>query len=68
QQRGMPPRSMADTHAQHGRRKVLPCCIRRKMESYGAITRKERPLSEAARYFLLALHQRGPFTQSAGRG
>jgi hypothetical protein len=28
------------------------------MESFGAITRKDRPLSEAARFFLSALHPR----------
>ncbi|MGH8805522.1 MAG: hypothetical protein ACREXN_12300 [Polaromonas sp.] len=64
----MPPQSIADTYAQHGLLKVLPCYIRHKMESFGSITRKDRPLSDAARFFLAALHQRGPFTQFAGRG
>ena len=54
------PRSIADTYAQHGLLRVLPCEIRHKMESFGSITRKDRPLSEAARFFLGALHQRAP--------
>jgi len=36
---------------------ILPCFIRHKMEAFGSITRKDRPLSEAARFFLSALHQ-----------
>lgn len=67
QQRGVPPQSIADTYAEHGLLTVLPCYIRHKMESFGAITRKDRPLSEAARFFLSALHQRGPSSQGASR-
>jgi molybdate transport repressor ModE-like protein len=52
---GVMPLSIADTYARHGLLKVLPCPIRHKMEAFGAITRKDRPLSEAARYFLAAL-------------
>ncbi len=53
---GVLPLSIAATYARHGMLRVLPCHIRHKMESFGAITRKDRPLSEAARYFLSALH------------
>lgn len=56
---GVMPKSIADTYAQHGLLNILPCYIRHKMESFGAITRKDRPLSEAARFFLAAL-QRPP--------
>jgi DNA-binding transcriptional LysR family regulator len=55
---GVVPQSIADTYARHGLLRVLPCHIQHKMESFGSITRKDRPLSEAARFFLSALHPR----------
>jgi DNA-binding transcriptional LysR family regulator len=55
---GVVPLSIADTYARHGLLKVLPCPIQHKMESFGSITRKDRPLSEAAQLFLAALHRR----------
>ena len=55
---GVVPLSIADTYARHGLLRVLPCPIQHKMESFGSITRKDRPLSEATRVFLAALHQR----------
>lgn len=54
---GVVPQSIADTYARHGLLRVLPCHIQHKMESFGSITRKDRPLSEAARFFLSALHR-----------
>jgi DNA-binding transcriptional LysR family regulator len=54
---GVMPQSIADTYARHGLLAILPCFIRHKMEAFGSITRKDRPLSEAARFFLAALHQ-----------
>jgi molybdate transport repressor ModE-like protein len=54
---GVVPQSIAETYARHGLLKILPCLIRHKMESFGSITRKDRPLSEAARFFLKVLHQ-----------
>ncbi len=57
---GVIPQSIADSYARHGLLKILPCRIQHKMESFGSITRKDRPLSEAARFFLAALHQREP--------
>lgn len=54
---GVVPQSIADTYARHGLLRVLPCHIQHKMESFGSITRKDRPLSEATRFFLSALHQ-----------
>ncbi|MDB5928808.1 MAG: transcriptional regulator, LysR family [Polaromonas sp.] len=51
------PRSIADTYAVHGLVHVLPCHIQHKMESFGSITGKDRPLSEAAQFFLAALHR-----------
>jgi molybdate transport repressor ModE-like protein len=50
------PRSIADSYARHGLLKVLPCQIRHKMECFGSITRKDRPLSEASRFFLAVIH------------
>ena len=55
---GVVPQSIADTYARHGLLRVLPCHIQHKMESFGSITCKDRPLSEATRFFLSALHQR----------
>ena len=55
---GVLPKSIADTYAQHGLLKILLCLIQHKMEEFGSVTRKDRPLSEAAEYFLSALHQR----------
>lgn len=55
---GVVPASIADTYAEHGLLKVLPCHIQHKMESFGSITRKDRPQSEATRFFLSVLHPR----------
>ena len=52
---GVIPSSIADGYARHGLLKVLPCKIEHKMGAFGAITRKDRPLSEPARFFLSAL-------------
>lgn len=53
---GVLPLSIATSYAKHGLLKILPCLIQHKMEAFGAITRKDRPLSEAAQFFLSALH------------
>lgn len=57
---GVIPQSIADSYARHGLVKILPCRIQHKMEAFGSITRKDRPLSEAARFFLAALHGKKP--------
>ena len=36
----------------------MPCVIKHKMEAFGTITRRDRPLSEAAKFFVAALHGR----------
>lgn len=54
---GVVPQSIADTYARHGLLRVLPCHIQHKMEAFGSITRRDRPLSEATRFFLSALHR-----------
>ncbi len=53
---GVLPLSIAQTYARHGLLTVLPCPIRHKMEAFGSITLRDRPLSEAAQFFLTALH------------
>ena len=55
---GVVPQSIADNYAQHGLLKILPCTIQHKMEAFGTITRQDRPLSEAAKFFVAALHKR----------
>lgn len=67
------PRSIADSYARHGLLKVLPCHIRHKMESFGSITRKDRPASDASRFFLSVIHRQDkpkpkPKPKSARRG
>ena len=55
------PLSIAGTCALHGLLKVLPYPIQRKTASFGSVARKDRPLSEATRFFLAALYRReGP--------
>lgn len=54
---GVMPLSIAENYARHGLLTILPCKIKHKMEAFGSITRKDRPLSEAGVYFLSTLHQ-----------
>jgi DNA-binding transcriptional LysR family regulator len=55
---GVVPHSIAQNYAAHGLLHILPCTIKHKMEAFGSITRKDRPLSDAAQFFLQALHER----------
>jgi DNA-binding transcriptional LysR family regulator len=55
---GVVPQSIAENYAKHGLLSILPCTIKHKMEAFGIITRQDRPLSEAAKFFANALHQR----------
>ena len=50
------PQSIADSYAAHGLLKVLPCHIQHNMESFGSITRKDRPFTEASTFFLSVIH------------
>ena len=54
---GVLPWSIANTYAKHGLLKILPCAIQHKMGAFGSITRRDRPLSEASRFFIQALHK-----------
>ncbi|MDB5889953.1 MAG: transcriptional regulator, LysR family [Polaromonas sp.] len=53
------PASIAMTYAQHRLVHVLPCRIQHKMEAFGSISFKARPISEAAAFFLSAIHAGG---------
>ena len=53
---GVVPQSIADNYAAHGLLAILPCVIKHKMEAFGTITRRDRPLSEAAKFLVTALH------------
>ena len=55
---GVVPQSIAHNYAQHGLLKILPCVIKHKMEAFGTISRADRPLSDAARFFVDTLHKR----------
>ena len=54
---GVMPKSIAKTYAKLGLLEILPCHIQHKMEAFGTITRKNRPLSQATLFLLAALHQ-----------
>ena len=55
---GVMPHSIADNYAKHGLLKILPLAIHHKMEAFGTITRRDRPLGKAAQYLVDALHTR----------
>ncbi|MES2945647.1 MAG: LysR family transcriptional regulator [Pseudomonadota bacterium] len=59
------PQSIASTYAAHGLVVVLPCHIQHNMEFFGSITRKDRPASEAAEFFLTAIHKTGSTENTA---
>lgn len=50
------PQSIAGTYTAHGLLCVLPCDIQHKVESFGSIALKDRPVGEASRLFLGAIH------------
>jgi DNA-binding transcriptional LysR family regulator len=58
---GVMPQSIADNYAEHGLLHILPLTIHHKMEAFGTITRRDRPLSEAAQYLVDSLHARISF-------
>lgn len=50
------PETVARDFARHGLLAVLPCRLERKLEAYGSIVRRDRPLSPPAREFLALMH------------
>lgn len=59
------PLSIVGVYARQHLLKILPCAIKHKMGEFGSITRRDRPLSDAARYFLAALHRSRPVASGA---
>lgn len=57
------PEAVARVHAQHGMVRILPCRLRRNLQAYGSLVRRDRPLSAPAAQFLALLHG-----QEAGPG
>lgn len=61
------PSTIAKIYAKHGLLKILPCKIKHKMGTFGTITHRDRPLPEAARFFLSRLQSlKSPEIQAAG--
>ncbi|MEG3000899.1 MAG: LysR family transcriptional regulator [Comamonas sp.] len=56
---GVIPHTVADLHAQHGMLHILPYRMRRRLEAYGSLVRKDRPVSRPAQMFLDLLHRNG---------
>ena len=54
---GVLPSSIAQRYQQHRLVSIVPYRMAHQMESFGSITRKDRPVSRAAAYFLAALHE-----------
>ncbi|MEG0053476.1 MAG: LysR family transcriptional regulator [Comamonas sp.] len=56
---GVIPQTVAEINAAHGMLHILPYRMRRKLEAYGSLVRKDRPISRAAQRFLELLHRPG---------
>lgn len=50
------PESVAERDARHGVLQILPYTFRQKLETYGSLVPRERPLSKPAAHFLELLH------------
>ncbi len=53
---GIIPQAVAKDNAAHGMVHVLPCKLSRRLQAYGSLVRRDRPLSESAQQFLALLH------------
>lgn len=51
------PATVASYQAEHGLLRILRYPLQRRLEAYGSIVHKDRPLSQAARQFLALLHR-----------
>lgn len=60
------PKAVAHRDSEHGVLKILPYRLQRKLEAYGSVTLRDRPLSKAAERFLALLHGRLPVTLKNG--
>ena len=55
---GVIPHTVADLHAAHGMLHILPYRMKRRLEAYGSLVRKDRPVSRPAQLFLEQLHHK----------
>ena len=62
---GVIPHTVAEINAAHGMLHILPYRMRRKLEAYGSLVRKDRPSSPAAQRFLELLHRPGGASSEA---
>lgn len=53
------PETVAQDYTHHGLLATLPYRLERKLEAYGSIVRRDRPLSPSAREFLALMHETG---------
>lgn len=51
------PATVASYHAEHGLLRIVPYLLQRRLEAYGSIVHRNRPLSPPAQQFLALLHQ-----------
>jgi DNA-binding transcriptional LysR family regulator len=54
------PQAVALDNAGHGMVRILPYRMRRSLQAYGSLVRRDRPLSQAAGEFLALLHGQAP--------
>lgn len=53
------PKAVAQRDVEHGVLHILPYRLQRKLEAYGSVTLRDRPLSKPAEQFLKLLHRDG---------
>ena len=56
---GVIPQTVAGISAEHGMLQILPYRIRKRLDAYGSLVRKDRPISRPAQMFLDLLHRKG---------
>lgn len=59
------PQAVARDNAEHGMLRILPYRMRRNLQAYGSLVRRDRPPSQAAARFLALLHGQEPPPASA---
>lgn len=60
---GVIPQTVGALNDAHGMLRIVPYNLRHKLESYGSLVRRDRPLSRSAELFLELLHRSGPDAQ-----
>lgn len=65
---GVIPHTVAELHAAHGMLHILPYRLQRRLEAYGSLVRKDRPVSRPAQQFLELLHRTGTQTDASPPG